>query len=88
MRTKLSSKGQVVLPAGLRRQLGLRAGDGLEVGVEDGSIVLRPPRRGRIRARITTDPVSGLPVLSAGRGAGPHAKLTSRQVKEALAEFP
>jgi AbrB family looped-hinge helix DNA binding protein len=34
METKLSTKGQVVLPGPVRRKLGLRAGDPLEVRAE------------------------------------------------------
>ena len=42
METKVSSKGQVVLPSRLRAKLGLRAGDALEVKLEGDAIVLRP----------------------------------------------
>lgn len=42
MTTVLSQKGQVVLPAPLRKALGLLPGDDLEVGIEDDdTIVLR-----------------------------------------------
>jgi AbrB family looped-hinge helix DNA binding protein len=37
---QVSPRGQVTLPAEVRRQLGVRAGDPLVVGVEDGRIVL------------------------------------------------
>lgn len=85
MKTKLSTKGQVVLPVQIRRKLGLRTGDPLETEVEGGRIVLTP-RRPRLRkARIVVDPITGLPVLSAGLEAPP---LSSKQVREILAEFP
>jgi len=38
MQTKVSTKGQVVLPGPLRRRLGIRAGDPLEANIEAGSI--------------------------------------------------
>ena len=85
METKVSSKGQVVLPSRLRAKLGLRAGDALEVKLEGDAIVLRPRRRRRRKARIIKDPITGLSVLTAGPGA---PTLTSKQVAEMLADFP
>jgi AbrB family looped-hinge helix DNA binding protein len=38
---RVSGKGQVVIPKGVRDRLGLRAGDELSVNVQDGKIVLR-----------------------------------------------
>jgi len=85
MQTKLSTKGQVVLPSAIRRKLGLRAGDPLEASVEGGRIVLSP-RRGRLRKpRIVADPITGLPVLVVDPSAPP---LTSEQVGEILPSFP
>lgn len=40
--TQITPRGQVTLPAEVRRALGLKGGDSLEVGVEDGRIVLQP----------------------------------------------
>lgn len=37
---RLSSKSQIVIPAEVRRRLGLQPGDRLRVEVEDGRIVL------------------------------------------------
>ena len=37
------------------------------------------------KAVILKDPITGLPVLSAGKGA---PKLTNEQVRELLADFP
>jgi AbrB family looped-hinge helix DNA binding protein len=85
MQTKVSTKGQVVLPGPLRRRLGIRAGDPLEVNVESGRIVLTPQRRRPHKIKIVTDPVTGLPVLSAGSGA---PALSSKEVEEILANFP
>lgn len=85
MQTKLSTKGQVVLPGPLRRRLGIRAGDPLEVNVEAGRIVLTPQRQRPRPAKIVTDSVTGLPVLSAGPDA---PALSSKEVKEILVTFP
>jgi AbrB family looped-hinge helix DNA binding protein len=85
MQTKLSTKGQVILPSAFRQKLGLRPGDALDAKLEGGSIVLTP-KRGRLRkARIITDPITGLPVLTLGPGA---AVLTSEHVRDILADFP
>ena len=85
MQTKVSTKGQVVLPGPLRRRLGIRAGDPLEVKVESGRIVLTPHQKRTRQAKIVTDPVTGLPMLS----AGPEAPaLSSKEVAEVLANFP
>ena len=52
MTTVLSKKGQIVLPAEVREQLGLRPGDDFEVLVDDdGTIRLR---------RISSPPNAGL----------------------------
>ena len=84
MQTRVSTKGQVVLPVRVRRTLGLQAGDLLDANVDAGRIILTP-RSGRRRARIVKDPATGLPVLT----AGPHApRLTHKQVQQILADFP
>ena len=85
MRTKVSTKGQVVLPGPLRRRLGIRAGDPLDADIEAGRIVLTPRKKRREAGKITTDPVTGLAVLSAGPNA---PKLSSKEVEEILANFP
>jgi AbrB family looped-hinge helix DNA binding protein len=85
MRTKVSTKGQVVLPSRIRRRLGLQPGDSLDAELEGERIILTPRRTGRGTARIVKDPVTGLPVLTAGTDA---AILTSEQVHEILADFP
>ena len=85
METKLSTKGQVVLPGPVRRKLGLRAGDPLEVRAETGRIVLTPRRRRSTKVSILVDAITGLPVLSAGSDA---PLLSSKQVHEILSSFP
>jgi AbrB family looped-hinge helix DNA binding protein len=85
MQTKISTKGQVVVPSAILKKLGLRAGDPLDVRLEGGSIVLTPRQRRRRRATIVIDPITGLSVLSAGPGA---PVLTNKQVKKMLSDFP
>jgi len=84
MQTKVSTKGQVVLPGPLRRRLNIRAGDPLDAHIEDGRIVLTPHKKRPHRAKLMTDPVTGLPALSAGPKA---PTLTSKEVEEILASF-
>ena len=85
MQTKLSTKGQVVLPGPLRRRLGIRAGDPLDVNVESGRIVLTPRKTRPHRVQIQTSPITGLPVLIAGNDA---PILSSKEVGEILTNFP
>jgi len=85
MRTTVSTKGQVVVPARIRRKLGLQPGDSLEARIEGQHIVLTPRKISPRNARIIRDPVTGLPVLTAGPKA---PKLTSTEVREILADFP
>jgi AbrB family looped-hinge helix DNA binding protein len=49
MLMKVHRKGQVVIPAEVRKQLGIDVGDVLEVEIvpEEGKIELRRPSRGR-----------------------------------------
>ena len=85
METKVSTKGQVVVPKNIRRKLDLRPGDSLEATLEGNRIVLTPRNARRRRVRVIKDPVTGLPALTAGPKA---PKLTSAQVRELLADFP
>jgi AbrB family looped-hinge helix DNA binding protein len=85
MQTKVSTKGQVVLPGPIRRKLGIRAGDPLDANIEAGRSVLTPQRKRRRKPKIVTDPLTGLPALD----AGPDAPiLTSEEVAEILTNFP
>ena len=85
MQTKVSTKGQVVLPGPIRRKLGIRAGDPLDAEIEAGRIVLTPKKKRLRKAKIVIDPITGLPALD----AGPDAPiLTSEEVAEILTNFP
>lgn len=85
MITTVSTKGQVVVPSRIRRKLGLQPGDSLEARIEGRHIILTPRKVHSRKARIIRDPVTGLPVLTAGPKA---PKLTSTEVREILADFP
>jgi AbrB family looped-hinge helix DNA binding protein len=85
MQTRLSTKGQVVLPGPIRRKLGLRAGDKLEANLEGERIVITRSKKTRFEAKIIEDPVTGLTVLDLGPDA---PVLTSEMVRELLADFP
>lgn len=84
MQTRVSTKGQIVLPSPVRRRLGLRAGDPIHIEVEDDRIILTPARS-HPKARIIKDPLTGMPVLTRGPGS---PVMTSREVEEMLADFP
>ncbi len=73
------------MPSPLRRTLGLRPGDPLDIKAEDGRIILTPRRVRRSKPKIVVDSITGLPVLSAGPGA---PTLTSKHVQEMLTNFP
>lgn len=85
MQTRISSKGQIVLPGAMRRKLGLRPGDPLDASVKSGKIVLTPRHPRPARAVIGRDAITGLPVLSVGPGA---PILTSEQVQDILSNLP
>lgn len=85
METRLSTKGQVVLPSQIRRKLGLRTGDPLEATVERGKVVLTPRKARSCKPKIIVDQLTGFPVLSFGEDA---PLLTSKDVREILSNFP
>jgi bifunctional DNA-binding transcriptional regulator/antitoxin component of YhaV-PrlF toxin-antitoxin module len=85
METKLSTKGQIVLAGAIRRRLGLQPGDSLEAKVQTGRVVLTARKRRSSKVTSLVDPITGLPVLSAGAGS---QRLSSKQVREILAGFP
>jgi len=63
----------------------LRPGDQFETRIEGGRIVLVPKKKRAKIARLVKDPLTGLPMLSAGKNA---PILTSEQVAEILSDFP
>jgi AbrB family looped-hinge helix DNA binding protein len=84
MTTTLSSKGQIVLNANLRRALGLTPGMKFEVRGESDRIILEPICLSKTEARIIKENSTGCSVLDI-EDAPP---LTSDRVAAALADFP
>lgn len=86
MTTKLSSKGQIVVPAAIRQRLGLLPGVELDVEVAGDRLVLTPRHPRPARFVAGSDAASGLPTLKpTGKSA---SSLTSEQVAELMVEFP
>jgi AbrB family looped-hinge helix DNA binding protein len=85
MQTRISTKGQVVLPGPIRRKLGLRPGDPLDAEVKGGSVVLTPRRKRSKKAKIIINRRTGLPAFTLGPDA---PVLTSKEVEEILSTFP
>lgn len=85
MVTRISTKGQVVLPSAIRRRLGLQVGDVIDVKTEGQRIVLTPQKKHKSKGKIVIDPITGFPALTLGPGA---PVLTHKEVKEMLADFP
>jgi len=90
MNMRVTSDGQIALPEALLTRLGIRTGDTLKATVvfEDGGqrIVLTPEQpQEKYELKIITDPATGWPVLSGGKGA---PVLTSEMVAELLVDFP
>jgi AbrB family looped-hinge helix DNA binding protein len=84
MTTKLSSKGQVVLPKKARMRLRLRPGMTFMCKVQGSSIVLTPERMPTEQPRLEADPKTGLVVTKSPAGL----TVTSEDVRAALLEFP
>jgi len=85
MRTKLSSKGQVLLPRAAREKLNLVSGIQLECSVQGEAIVLKP-KRGKIASpKLVQDKITGLIVT---KGAGDQPPVSSKSVRQFLANFP
>lgn len=77
-----------MIPAALRRKLGIKSGDKLKADVKNGDIILSPrpdKKEKRYEPRIVTSPITGLPVIDVGEDA---PVLTSEMVQEMLADFP
>ena len=85
METTLSSKGQLVLPAKVRRQLRLVQGERLSIEVRGDSVILRPVSPSR-RYRTARHPTSGLPVMIAMER--PARKVSAAEIARLSAELP
>lgn len=81
-RSRLSTKGQLVIPARLRKALNLRAGDEVEMKLEGGRLVLQ---RGPLHAARLRRGRFGRPVLVAAEGA---PAMTTENVTALLEKLP
>ena len=81
MTLRLSTKGQLVIPAQMRKALNLKTGDRVTVELEGRSLVLRPAVESA--ATLKRDKFGRL-VLKAPPGAPP---MTTESVKRILEEF-
>ncbi|MDP0495936.1 MAG: AbrB/MazE/SpoVT family DNA-binding domain-containing protein [Verrucomicrobiota bacterium JB024] len=80
METIVSSKGQVVIPAALRRKLKLKPGDRLDIREETDGILMRP--MGSARGNFVHKPGRKHPILSIGN----RATIRSAEVEDILNE--
>jgi len=85
MKTTLSSKGQIVLPAPYRKRFGLREGTRFRCHLKDGSLLLTPEGGPSARPRLVLDKKAGLWITESPSGA---PRVTSDQVRAALEDFP
>lgn len=84
MTTKLSSKGQVVLPKQVRSRLRLRPGATFDCKVRGDSIVLTPEGAVAPPPRSIRDSKSGLRITQSRA----DVRVTSEDVRAALRDFP
>jgi AbrB family looped-hinge helix DNA binding protein len=84
MEAILSSKGQLVLPAEVRRKLRLSKGERIDVEIRDGGIFLKAARETR-RYRLERHPVSGLSVMV--RASPGKQKVTADQIARLAADL-
>ncbi|MDR0958909.1 MAG: AbrB/MazE/SpoVT family DNA-binding domain-containing protein [Propionibacteriaceae bacterium] len=74
----ISTKGQITLPAEIRRELGLKPGQKVGMSVKDGSVVIAPPVtlddvRSRLRAAAEASGTWGTQPR-AGEGWAAHVR--------------
>jgi AbrB family looped-hinge helix DNA binding protein len=84
MTVTLSSKGQVVLPKQARTRLQLRPGARLVCKIDGDSIILKLEPRSRERPKLILDSATGLRITK----SPPEVKVSSEDVRAALADFP
>ncbi len=84
MVSRLSSKGQIVLPKKVRSRLQLRPGATLICKVQGGSIVLTPQSAAIERPKLVTDPKTGLRITK----SPDQIKVSSEDVRAAMLDFP
>ena len=84
MMSRLSSKGQIVLPKQVRNRLHLRPGARLACEIKDGAIVLTPEHPVTERPKSIVDPKTGLRITKSPAAT----QVSSADVRAALLDFP
>jgi hypothetical protein len=84
MPTRVSTKGQVVLPSRIRNKLGFARAIRSMPASKVAASYLRPAKSAQ-RVSIIRDPVAGFPVQSGGPNA---PAIASKQVHEISSAFP
>ena len=56
MRSTLTSKGQTTIPAAVRKQLGLKTGDGLVYSIKGDEIIIKPAKGTLLDAYASVKP--------------------------------
>ena len=85
MITKLSSKGQVVLPRVARAKLRLVSGTKFECTIQGDSIVLTPQNVRKSSPQLITDEATGLVVTQSPSEVG---VVTNDVIRNLLTDFP
>jgi AbrB family looped-hinge helix DNA binding protein len=84
MKATVSTTGQIVLPAEVRKRLRLVKGEHLSVEIRGDSVVLRPLAEPR-RYQTARHPKSGLPVMAASPPSS--RKVTAGRIARLYAEI-
>lgn len=85
MITKVSSKGQTVIPAAIREQARIRTGDELEVGCSNGLVVMRK-RKALTPARVRKLLVAGYALPEQDEAAELAVEEAKKSVREKRSE--
>lgn len=85
VKTRLSSKGQVVLPHLVRTKLRLKPGTRLSCEIQGDSVVLTPEHLPSRTRQHVTDPLTGLRVTKA---LGDNQPVTSQMIRALLEDYP
>lgn len=80
LRTKVSDKGQVVIPKDIREELGLTSGAVLKVCVEGRKVILEPAEEPPVEIFVRAGPPVTEPVLREAKKRSDKAELLLRDI--------